>query len=125
MPNDNEQREELSTCEIKPRRKPGPKGPRLKPEELQIDTNIYACRADIDFLLTWNQSSPSLAFSELIGKLRNFRPNGRFSSVPVDPESRNRPGTKTSLKREIKAREARIAALERQIRACGLEPVKE
>lgn len=90
--------------------------------EKKINANIYAIQKDIDYLLTWNEGSPTLAFAELIGILRKLHPRGRFSAPNIDPAARNAPGTKTDLKKQIKERDKVLQKLQAQLRRLGVEP---
>jgi hypothetical protein len=87
-------------------------------DERKVNASIYATPTQIQYLLTWNEGGPTLAFGELLDELKKTRPRGRFSAPAIDPEARNRPGTKTDLKRKIRA-------LEKQLRAAGIQPVTE
>ncbi len=97
--------------------------------EKVINLGICGKRADLDFLLTWNGANSTLAFSELIAEVRRVRPAGRHSAPIAPPGCKDRPGTKTSLKRRIKELEirageleTRASELEKQLRAAGIEP---
>lgn len=123
----------MSIPPTKPGMPPKPVGKRGRtpvPEEQKI-RNLGICgkSADLVFLLTWNAANPSLAFSELIAEMRRVRPQGRHSAPVAPPGCKDRPGTKTSLKKRIKELEARTGelearaqALETQLRAAGIEP---
>lgn len=108
----------------------GKRGRTPVPDDQKI-LNLGICgkKADLEFLLTWNTANPTLAFSELITEVRRVRPQGRHSAPVAPPGCKDRPGTKTSLKKRIKELETRTGELEtrakdleRQLRAAGIEP---
>lgn len=86
--------------------------------EKRINLGICGTQADLEYLLTWNESSKANAFAELIEDIRKIRPGGRYSAPRPTPGCRSAPGTKTTLKK-------RIRALEAQLKAAGIEPAEE
>lgn len=115
---------ETNNCEFAGEAAPPQKqkpGPKADPDKVKpVHLNIYARPEDAEYLLTWSELNPTLAFAQLIEDMRKSRPGGRHS-VPVmggGIEAKNRPGTKTSMKRYI-------ATLKEQLLAAGIEPAPE
>lgn len=86
------------------------------PDKL-LPVGVYAKQSDIDYLLTWNTGNTTAAFSELVEELRKVRPTGRYSAPRPSADSKNKPGTRTWLKRRIKA-------LESQLKQAGIAPAE-
>lgn len=88
-----------------------------------INLGICGKRADLEFLLTWNAANPTLAFSELIAEVRRVRPAGRHSAPVAPPGCKDRPGTKTSLKKRISELEKALATAQNRLQEAGLDPI--
>jgi hypothetical protein len=81
--------------------------------------NLALCGKEslLGYIQTWN-SDKHKGLEEMIEDMKKYRPEGRYSPIAGGSksaaEAKNAPGTKTSLKREIKACNQKIARLERE-----------
>jgi hypothetical protein len=96
--------------------------PSLPESERVINFGLCGKPAIIEFIRTWNDD-PSKGLDEMIEDMKAYRPLGRFSPVAgggkVAAAAKNAPGTRTTLKRELK-----IARLEKQLVEKQLEKAK-
>ena len=84
-----------------------------------VGVTVYLTPGEWEYLNTWNPTNASFAARELIEDLKRIRPEGRHSAPKGNQAGKLAPGSKTMLKRELKAERlradklaARVAKLE-------------
>ncbi len=80
-----------------------------------VGVTVYLTPDEWAYLETWNPTNASYAARELIEDLKRIRPTGRHSAPKADQAGRLAPGSKTQLKKALRAANARVAALEAQV----------
>jgi hypothetical protein len=117
--------------------------PELPAEERVINLGICGTEKDIEHLRlyrprtkVWNKKKKvweekddfSGAFHDILDAVRIYRPNGPHSgpSQGVSTHAAKlKPGTRTTLKKELSAAQKRIAELEARLAAAGISPETE